>query len=420
MNNKLVVAVLMASALSACGGTPSLLDPAFGTRGTTVTAFPCSRGGIPAALVKVSTGYVSGGIGCDSWAMVGYTETGALDPSFGDAGVATLFPGESFLSGVESMLVRSDGRLLVGGYRDAGHTLRQLSPTGKVDDAFTAATASDFDAYFRLGFAMALQTDGNLVVAQRESVLRLKPEGTRDPTFGAGGAAFVSLFGKNTSIDRVLAQADGHIVLVGTDISNTGSTPTLRQPFVARLTSKGELDTTFGTNGVFKLPAPAGGDHWVRAAVVQEDGKVILAGSEKDSSFVMQPVLWRLTAAGAMDSTFGTNGLATGLTAPQGGAFPAVSVLSNGTIVAAGRTQRVEFEDSWQVARFTSAGVLDTTFGVAGTTVFDVDMPLIGGIGGATAIIATPSAYVVAGRALKSGSRDGDPLVQFGIARVVP
>jgi len=175
--------------LCACGGgAKSLLDPAFGTMGSTVTTFSCPGNGISKSLVKTANGFVASGLGCEGWALVGYTEKGEVDPAFGDAGVALFFSGDGVFSSTRTLAVRSDGRLLVSGSKGSKTLLRQLSATGKVDDAFSAASEKEITDSFPASFEMALQPDGNLILAQGETMIRIKPDGRRDLTFGSLGS----------------------------------------------------------------------------------------------------------------------------------------------------------------------------------------------------------------------------------------
>src|SRR5215213_5850219 len=112
------------------------------------------------------------------------------------------------------------------------------------------------------------------------------------------------------------------------------------------------------------------------AVAVQPDGKILLAGSATDGfgRFLPDVVLVRLNADGSPDTGFGSNGQVMfdfgGDYLSHEEAF-AVAVQPNGSIVVAGRsaltdsaTQTPDFD--FAVARFTSAGVIDTTFGTGG------------------------------------------------------
>jgi len=100
---------------------------------------------------------------------------------------------------------------------------------------------------------------------------------------------------------------------------------------VVRLDQNGNLDSTFGDGGV-KLIDDGSSYHYGRALDVQSDDKVILAGSSGEDFGIL-----RLTAEGDLDTTFGSNGVVkVSFGSGTDGAY-AVKVLSNGYIVAGGR-----------------------------------------------------------------------------------
>ena len=137
-----------------------------------------------------------------------------------------------------------------------------------------------------------------------------------------------------------------------------------------RLMAAGELDPTFGANGVAALPY-VGFD---TAAEVLPDGKILVAATEHFNEIV-QFALRRFLANGTPDATFG--GVANGQPAGTpvgtvrhvaGGAtvgIPAhvddLDVLPDGKILVAGAVGGFDVE--YAVARFNADGSLDTTFG---------------------------------------------------------
>ena len=80
----------------------------------------------------------------------------------------------------------------------------------------------------------------------------------------------------------------------------------------------------------------------------------------------------RYTSSGVIDKTFGKGGVAVadfGANAPLSGAF-AVAIQSNGELVAGGAAAQgplnLSFNSPFALARFTSSGALDTSFGSGG------------------------------------------------------
>src|SRR5690606_24978253 len=123
--------------------------------------------------------------------------------------------------------------------------------------------------------------------------------GDLDPTFGAGGVVFTdTLEAISASAEAVVVyQSDGKIVAAGR------AENTVDDGAVARYNPDGSLDTSFGTEGRVQF-AFAGGQ--ITSAAVDGSGRIVLGG-QRDGDFVAL----RLTAAGALDASFGLGGVAT-------------------------------------------------------------------------------------------------------------
>lgn len=111
-------------------------------------------------------------------------------------------------------------------------------------------------------------------------------------------------------VHSVVAGPSGTWYLAGfTAASPTGA----KNIFVARMTATG-LDATFGTAGVATLAAvtPTGGADEVDVAV-QSDGKIVVSFNVANAvdSTDRDVAVARLTTAGVLDTTFGTAGIAT-------------------------------------------------------------------------------------------------------------
>ncbi len=132
----------------------------------------------------------------------------------------------------------------------------------------------------------------------------------------------------------------------------------------------GSLDLSFSGVGYVTHHNAAGGngEDQARALVVDSVGKILVAGSSSSGS-TENMVVWRFLSDGTLDSTFGPNGL--GYFARSGQAGPgsfasgnAIALDSSGRILVAGQTSAPE--GRMIVWRFSSSGLVDTTFGPDG------------------------------------------------------
>jgi uncharacterized delta-60 repeat protein len=196
---------------------------------------------------------------------------------------------------------------------------------------------------------------------QAWGIARYLPDGSRDASFGSGGLVTITFRGAYASADGVAIQrvvgADGvarNKILVAGRSELTKSSPDT--PTVVRLEEDGSLDNTFGVGGVATVPLGryAGGLH---AVAVQSDGKIVAAGFGPGGGLVI-----RLNPNGTPDSSF--NGTGRYSYSPST-SFVAVAVQRVGTeerIVTVGTTETGSTR-AGTVWRFTAVGALDATFG---------------------------------------------------------
>jgi uncharacterized delta-60 repeat protein len=133
-------------------------------------------------------------------------------------------------------------------------------------------------------------------------------------------------------------------------------------PAAAQAATPGTLDTSFGTNGI----ASAGGGIRLFGAAAQSDGKVLVTGSAGGTLIVA-----RFTSGGQLDSSFGggvVHGPAISGALDAGSAGRSVAVQSDGKIVVVGKITSADgtATDGILVERFNSNGSLDGSFGSGG------------------------------------------------------
>jgi uncharacterized delta-60 repeat protein len=143
------------------------------------------------------------------------------------------------------------------------------------------------------------------------AVVRFNTDGTLDTSFGTGGITRVDLgpgiTAARESLGSLARDGSDRLVLFGTRKGENDRIDLDR--VVVRLTANGALDTGFATNGVHTLNIANLGDH-CRGGIVQPDGKLVSAGYTSQPTGVgtqsaNRVVLQRLDEAGKPDNTFG-------------------------------------------------------------------------------------------------------------------
>ena len=277
--------------------------------------------------------------------------------------------------------------------------------------------------------ATALQSDGKLLVigtststisgttSKNMVVERFNTDGTLDTTFGAGnsdgspdGVVSISLGDGDDEGVGIVVQTDGKIVVVGTSTSISGDASS--NIVLARLTTAGVLDGTFGTandgspDGVVNLSLGTGNDV-ANGLTLQTDGKIVVVGTNTDGGSSNVAIV-RLNSDGTLDTSFGadnSDGTPDGVVSVSLGAGDdvgsAVAMQADGKILVAGTSTSVGGSSSnIVILRLTATGTLDSTFGTAndGTPDGVVNMSLGDGNDMATALkIQSDGKIVVVG-----------------------
>jgi uncharacterized delta-60 repeat protein len=106
--------------------TGGALDPTFGTAGITTTAFTTQGDQANAVALQADGKIVVAGrtalFGTSDFAIARYTADGTLDSSFGSGGKATV----DFLSGndgAQAVVVQPDGKIVAGGFARNGNSV---------------------------------------------------------------------------------------------------------------------------------------------------------------------------------------------------------------------------------------------------------------------------------------------------------
>ncbi len=245
----------------------------------------------------------------------------------------------------------------------------------------------------------------------RAVVAQVNAAGALVPSFGVGGVVTTELIVPGVADEIDLAvQSDGKLLVGATVLSRTA--PPDRDVAVLRLTATGQVDSTFGDDGVRVLDLSTTGDgstvtDSLRALAVGAGDSIFLHGGQKaegtiiggstprvDSDFYVV----KLTAQGAVDSTWGTAGKHLQdlyLSATHSNAvarfvrpLPDGTVLAGGYSNAIGTVQPVLYKlsaDGVPVTSFASGGLFHDTVLAAQTEVYNValhgDKVVTGGYG---------------------------------------
>lgn len=256
---------------------------------------------------------------------------------------------------------------------------------------------------------------GNKVVAAgyavngngvRECVVaRYLSDGKLDNTFNSTGKVTVTTTGDEI-IKRIAIQPDGKILAIGT----RSVSPTESSILIMRFTATGALDNTFGTQGKIYY-APSTGRDFGNNIVLQNDGKIVIAGTEDYFNYILA----RYNADGTPDNSFGVNGVVSfnydpnpNPTASSEGV--GLAIQADGKILVSGGFW--SSSPGIAMARYSAGGVLDKTFGILGTSIItSPNYPSDPEIWGAEDIAIAPNGKIYVHGAISSGSIAKQPVV---------
>lgn len=223
------------------------------------------------------------------------------------------------------------------------------------EDKVNAMAADAAGAIYLVGASRAASQDF--------AIAKLTAEGVIDTTFGTDGKTLVD-FGSDDEAFSVLPQSDGGLLVVGRSV--VGGNAKLA---VTRLNAAGVVDTAYGTGGKFDSVIGVGAEF--RASAQDAFSRTLIAGSAMILG-TRRFVVVRLTAAGALDKSFGDDGVSTFSPGAAGDSAAALLVTADRIYVGGTRTaSRASSNTDFAMLALTHGGTLDTAFASSGVFSFD-------------------------------------------------
>jgi len=181
------------------------------------------------------------------------------------------------------------------------------------------------------------------------------------------GGMVVLSYGNETASARAVAIQGDGKIVVGGTKTNNGDGFA-----VVRLLSNGSLDPAFGTAGLVETKV-GNTSHVLRAIALQPDGKILIAGYTRFVGQNFDFAVLRYSSDGVLDSTFGNGGVVLTDFATRTDQAMAMALMADGRILVAGQTLTDDLTVAdMAFARYNADGSLDTTFGSGGRAMVDV------------------------------------------------
>ncbi|MGE5183502.1 MAG: hypothetical protein ACM31C_15630 [Acidobacteriota bacterium] len=396
-------------------GAPGTLDTTFGTGGRVVFPLPD-----PVVAATTGNGYTravvqypaSAGADAGKFLVAAELETtgtasttrkiavvrlaadGTPDTSFGTAGYALVDGSPATQFSPVSIALDSQLRIVVMAYRidSAGSAcipfVARLTTTGTLDGGFTVYNSGVPGGYCGTPRSVVVLPGDKIEVvgtwnnpdqSQRPLLLQLNSDGTPDNSAFAGPSDAVRLPNPDTDkmsfllFGQMLLDSAGHYVVTGSKCDGGWNAAYAAcESAVGRVTAAGAWDTTFGSAGAGNLGYSAltfgttsnGNIQGFNASIFDASGNIVSVGN--DENYAHGTLARFVGTTGAIDTTFGTSGRISPVLVAGG----SVQEIDDVQIDEDGNVLGIGYANAGgpliAVTRYSSAGVLDTTYGTGG------------------------------------------------------
>ena len=289
------------------------LDTSFGNGGKVITSFFTGADIAKSVAIQNDGKIIVAGDCMNTqnktdFGIIRYNINGSIDTTFGINGKALFDVSNgiplNYNDYVSKVLLTASGKILITGQKNnALFAIIRLNSDGTLDTTYGVNGSTTFSlGGSSIANSAIMQTDGKVVIVGENSgssssdfaIARINADGTLDLDFSNDGKTTVN-FGTYDNAKCVTIDNDGKILVGGSNGSTTAC--------MVRLNSDGNIDNTFGTLGkvIFDLPSING--EVFGGINVQPDNKITISG-EAGNDFL----LVRYNQNGQIETTFGTNG----------------------------------------------------------------------------------------------------------------
>lgn len=304
-------------------------------------------------------GFTDTGWDTDTLAFSRHLPNGALDPTFGVGGLLRTTAFGGFSSPLVDILANSDGSFFTISRTAPPQPVRYFDSVGQPHQLLSSLDQSAL----RFGRELVRTQDGGALAVFREGLLKMRADGSPDPSFGLNGLlVFTSRTATSAfGADAVFAMTDGSFIVLGVQQTGSGASG----PYfvgIRRFHSSGHVDTSFAPGssilGVALLPGTSGTSS-LRGYDIdrQSDGKWIISARTSAGYGV-----FRLNQNFALDASFNPFGSTPGMFSLLNRTFEGVAIQQNDSILVDGVRLNVGGGFPSFQLRLTPNGALDSTF----------------------------------------------------------
>lgn len=315
-----------------------------------------------------------------------------------------------------AIAIQSDGNIVTAGYVTLNN-LTQFS-VARYNSFGVPDTTYGNNGYVAAAYGSSAQASGLALLSNNEAIVAgygepvagtsfaiglFTTSGTLDTSFNSTGTN-TTLIGDGSLAHGVAIDSNGNYVTVG--VAVVAGMPEFG---LARYTSSGPLDSSFGASGIVTTQIGDLADGY--GIALQSDSQIVVAGYASLLGVSNFALARYNMADGSLDSSFNSGGSQPGVVTTAIGSQAiayAVAIQSSGTIIAAGKSN-----NSFCLAAYNTDGSPDTSFGSLGivtTAITGTSSSQINGIAiqsnGQIVVVGFADNYLAVARYNTDGSLD--------------
>src|SRR5690554_168907 len=308
-------------------------------------------------------------------------QEGVLDIDFGDQGTKRFAFADKDTRGIQ-MLLLDDNTVILAviseirvscSIQNRGFYIYKITSDGHLDNGFGNNGSLYFPnnnrnaSYFH---SMLLQTDGKIVIMCTiegdPKLVRISQNGEFDPTFGNNGIQALDVG------YRIAQQSTGKIIVQSQYFDGYHNMYSF-----SRRNTDGSLDTSFGINGTQNTDVTSYRFDLCFAIKIDDEDRILAAGPSYDYGDDYHPVITRFNENGTLDTSFGNNGTVITTFGPASNLGEINDIaLFNDKIILGGNYQYQGGTGGFggnkpAIIKLNNDGTLDHGFGRGGKVVFE-------------------------------------------------
>jgi uncharacterized delta-60 repeat protein len=289
---------------------------------------------------------------------------GTIDAAYGNNGYSV-----AVSINLSAAALQTDGKIIVAGTRDGSSdfVLARYNTDGSLDASFgnSGVTITDFGATLDFLSAVTIAPGGRIIAGgqsnNRFTLAGYTSSGNIDNSFGIDGIVHTDFINASPSAVNALAiQQDGKIIAAGSAFTNGNGNFAM-----ARYDVNGNPDLTF--NGIGQTTTDFSFNDVARSVVIDNTGKIYLGGQSMDASNLSRFTIARYNDNGTPDLSF--NAPAGFLTTVFGSGTEFLTnmrIQNDGKILASGHSVGEPAGDDIIMVRLENTGTIDNGFGTNG------------------------------------------------------